>query len=140
MHDVAVIGAGAAGLAASIFAAEAAAKGDRPQRIVLLDGVKTIGAKILVSGGGRCNVTHEVVTPTDYFGNRRIIKNVLAAFSVEQTVKWFASLGVELKREKTGKLFPVTDKARTVLFALVERCRELGVEIQTNHRVVISSV
>jgi len=135
MHDVAVIGAGAAGLAASIFAAEAAAKGDRPQRIVLLDGVKTIGAKILVSGGGRCNVTHEVVTPTDYFGNRRIIKNVLAAFSVEQTVKWFASLGVELKREKTGKLFPVTDKARTVLFALVERCRELGVEIQTNHHV-----
>lgn len=135
MHDVAVIGAGAAGLAASIFAAEAAAKGDRPQRIVLLDGVKTIGAKILVSGGGRCNVTHEVVTPTDYFGNRRIIKNVLAAFSVEQTVKWFASLGVELKREKTGKFFPVTDKARTVLFALVERCRELGVEIQTNHRV-----
>jgi len=135
MHDVAVIGAGAAGLAASIFAAEAAAKGDRRQRIVLLDGAITIGAKILVSGGARCNVTHEVVTPTDYFGNRRIIKNVLAAFSVEQTVKWFASLGVELKREETGKLFPVTDKARTVLHALVERCRELGVEIQTNHRV-----
>src|SRR5438128_3614064 len=135
IHDIAVIGAGAAGLAASIFTAETAAKGNCPQRIVLLDGVKTIGAKILVSGGGRCNVSHEVVTPTDYFGNRRIIKNVLAAFSVEQTVNWFASLGVELKREKTGKFFPVTDKARTVLFALVEGCRELGVEIQTNHRV-----
>ncbi len=135
MHDVAVIGAGAAGLAASIFAAEAAAKGDRRQRIVLLDGAITIGAKILVSGGARCNVTHEVVTPTDYFGNRRIIKNMLAAFSVEQTVKWFASLGVELKREETGKFFPVTDKARTVLHALVERCRELGVETLTNHRV-----
>jgi len=135
MHDVAVIGAGAAGLAASIFTAEAAVKGDRAQRIVLLDGAKTIGAKILVSGGGRCNVTHDVVTPIDFFGNRRIIKNVLAAFSVEQTVKWFASLGVELKREETGKLFPVTDKARTVLHALVERCRELGVEVQPNHRV-----
>ena len=135
MHDVAVIGAGAAGLAASIFAAEAAAKGDRPQRIVLLDGAKTIGAKILVSGGGRCNVTHEVVTPTDYFGNRRIIKNVLAAFSVEQTVKWFASLGVELKREETGKLFPVTDKARTILTTLANRCHELGVTIRPDHRV-----
>lgn len=135
MHDVAVIGAGATGLAAAIFAAEAAAKGDCAQRIVLLDGVKTIGAKILVSGGGRCNVTHEVVTPTDYFGNRRIIKNVLAAFSVEQTVKWFASLGVELKREETGKLFPVTDKARTVLHALVDRCHELGVVIRPDHRV-----
>ena len=90
MHDIAVVGAGAAGLAASIFAAEAVAKGDVQRRIVLLDGVNTIGAKILVSGGGRCNVTHEVVTPSDYFGNRRIIKNVLAAFSVDQTVKWFA--------------------------------------------------
>jgi predicted Rossmann fold flavoprotein len=135
MYDVAVIGAGAAGLAASIFAAEGAAKGDRPQRIVLLDGTKTIGAKILVSGGGRCNVTHEVVTPTDYFGNRRIIKNVLAAFSVEQTVKWFASLGVELKCEETGKLFPVTDKARTILTALANRCHELGVTIRPDHRV-----
>jgi predicted Rossmann fold flavoprotein len=135
MHDIAVIGAGAAGLAASIFTAEAAAKGDRPQSIVLLDGVKTIGAKILISGGGRCNVAHEVVTPTDYFGNRRIIRNVLAAFSVEQTVKWFASLGVELKREKTGKLFPVTDKARTILTALLNRCRALGVIIQSDHRV-----
>jgi len=135
MHDIAVVGAGAAGLAASIFAAEAAAKGDVQRRIVLLDGVNTIGAKILVSGGGRCNVTHEVVTPSDYFGNRRIIKNVLAAFSVDQTVKWFASLGVELKHEDTGKLFPVTDKARTVLGALVERCHQLRVEIQSNHRV-----
>jgi predicted Rossmann fold flavoprotein len=135
MHDIAVIGAGAAGLAASIFTAEAAAKGDRPQSIVLLDGVKTIGAKILVSGGGRCNVAHEVVTPTDYFGNRRIIRNVLAGFSVEQTVKWFASLGVELKREKTGKLFPVTDKARTILTALLNRCRALGVIILSDHRV-----
>jgi predicted Rossmann fold flavoprotein len=135
LHDVAVVGAGAAGLAVSIFAAETAAKGDRVQRIVLLDGVKTIGAKILVSGGGRCNVTHEAVIPTDYFGNRRIIKNVLAAFSVEQTVKWFASLGVELKREETGKLFPVTDNARTVLNALVDRCHALDVAIRLDHRV-----
>ena len=135
MHNVVVIGAGAAGLAASIFAAETAAQHDRQRKIVLLEGAKTIGAKILISGGGRCNVTHEVVSPTDYCGNRRMIKNVLAAFSVDQTVKWFASLGVELKREDTGKLFPVTDKARTVLHALVKRCHTLGVETLLNHRV-----
>jgi len=134
-HAIAVIGAGAAGLAASIFAAEAAAKGDRPRRIVLFDGAKTIGAKILISGGGRCNVTHDVVTATDYFGNRHIIRNVLAAFSVEQTISWFASLGVELKREETGKLFPVTDRARAILSALVTRCHELGVSILLDHRV-----
>lgn len=136
MHDVAVVGAGAAGLAASIFAAEAATKDDRAQRIVLLDGAKTIGAKILISGGGRCNVTHEVVTPFDFFGNRHIIKNVLAAFSVEQTVAWFASLGVGLKREETGKFFPITDKARTILSALVDRCHTLGAGIWPDHRVI----
>jgi predicted Rossmann fold flavoprotein len=132
--DIAVIGAGAAGLAAGIFAGETVRQTE-PRRIVILDGANTIGAKILVSGGGRCNVTHEVVTPTDFFGNRRIIKNVLAAFSVEQTIAWFAALGVDLKREETGKLFPVSDKARTVLNALVDRCRALGVAICPRHRV-----
>jgi predicted Rossmann fold flavoprotein len=131
---VAIVGAGAAGLAAAIAAAERAKPAD-DVRILLLDGAHTLGAKILVSGGGRCNVTHEAVTPTDFFGNRRIIKNVLAAFSVEQTIAWFASLGVDLKREETGKLFPVTDKSRTVLNALIERCRQLGVEIHSDHRV-----
>jgi predicted Rossmann fold flavoprotein len=136
MHDVAVVGAGAAGLSASIFAAEAATTDGHARRIVLLDGAKTIGAKILVSGGGRCNVTHEVVSPIDFFGNRRIIKNVLAALPVEHTVAWFASLGVDLKREETGKLFPVTDKARTILDALVNRCHTLGARIRPDHRVI----
>jgi len=132
--DVAIVGAGAAGLAAAIFAGEAAQR-TGPRRIILFDGAKTIGAKILVSGGGRCNVAHEAVTPADFFGNRHIIRNVLAAFPVEQTVTWFASLGVELKREETGKLFPVTDKARTVLDALVNRCRQLDITLCPNHRV-----
>lgn len=133
--DISVVGGGAAGLAAAIFAGEAA-KLSGSRSIVLLEGAKTVGAKILISGGGRCNVTHHQVSPTDFFGNRRIIKNVLAAFPVEQTIKWFASLGVELKREETGKLFPVTDKARTILDALVTRCRELGIGIQPDHRVI----
>ncbi|MFO0705894.1 MAG: NAD(P)/FAD-dependent oxidoreductase [Nitrospira sp.] len=130
--DLTIIGAGAAGLAAAIFAGETATGA---RSIVVLDGARSIGAKILVSGGGRCNVTHDVVTPTDYFGNRRIIKNVLASFPVEQTIGWFASMGVELKREETGKLFPVSDNARTVLRALIERCRTLGVSIRAYHRV-----
>lgn len=135
LNEIAVIGAGAAGLAAAIFAAEAASEAGVRARIVLLDGAKSIGAKIRVSGGGRCNVTHAVVTPNDYFGNRRIIKNVLAAWSVEETIEWFAAMGVRLKREETGKLFPVTNRASTVLNALIERCRELGIDIRPDHRV-----
>ncbi|ODT46263.1 MAG: hypothetical protein ABS70_01125 [Nitrospira sp. SCN 59-13] len=129
--DMCVIGAGAAGLAAAIFAAEI----QPALRVELLDGATSIGAKILVSGGGRCNVTHDVVTPEDFFGTRHLVRNVLAAFPVNETVAWFASLGVDLKREETGKLFPVTDKARTVLDALTGRCRELGVVIRPGHRV-----
>ncbi|MGC3975921.1 MAG: NAD(P)/FAD-dependent oxidoreductase [Nitrospira sp.] len=129
--DMCVIGAGAAGLAAAIFAAEL-----RPgHRVELLDGARSVGAKILVSGGGRCNVTHDVVTPEDFFGTRHLVRNVLAAFPVKDTVAWFASLGVNLKREETGKLFPVTDKARTVLDALIRRSGELGVVLRPGHRV-----
>lgn len=129
--DLCVIGAGAAGMAAGIFAAER----DPTLRVALLDGATSIGAKILVSGGGRCNVTHDVVTPEDFFGTRHLVRNVLAAFPVKDTVAWFASLGVDLKREETGKLFPVTDKARTVLDALTAHSRALGVVLRPGHRV-----
>ena len=129
--DLCVIGAGAAGLAAGIVAAE-----HNPHlTVALLEGARTIGTKILVSGGGRCNVTHDVVSPDDFFGTRHLVRNVLAAFPVQETVRWFASLGVELTREDTGKLFPVTDKARTVLDALTARCRALGVILRPGHRV-----
>lgn len=132
---IAVVGAGAAGLAAAIFAAETTTSSGRSGRILLLDGAKHIGAKVLVSGGGRCNVTHDVVTPGDFFGNRHIIRNILAGFNVDETVQWFASMGVALKREATGKLFPVTDQARSVLNALVDRARRAGVTMCLDHRV-----
>ena len=130
--DVAVIGAGAAGLTAGIAAAEA-----RPgARVVLLDGATRIGAKILVAGGGRCNVTHDRVDPRDYnASSRSFVKNVLSSFTADDTVAWMASLGVELKREPTGKLFPTTDKARTVLDALLGRLEEVGAVLKTGHRV-----
>jgi len=130
--DVAIIGGGAAGLAAAIFAAQAT---NRARRIVLLDGAKTLGAKILVSGGGRCNVTHDSVSPEDFNGSRPIVRNILAAFPASATVEWFASMGVQLKREETGKLFPVADSAGVVLSALLRRCGELGVEILCAARV-----
>ena len=136
--DIAIIGAGAAGLTAAIFAAEAVHEqaGDGNPRLVVLDGANSIGAKILVSGGGRCNVTHAVVRPQDFHGSQPVIRNILAAFSVPATCRWFASLGVELKQEETGKLFPTTDKARTVLNALLRRCQQLGVVLLPHHRVM----
>jgi predicted Rossmann fold flavoprotein len=134
-YDIAIVGAGAAGLTAGIFAGETARAHNRSLRIVLLDSAKKIGAKILVSGGGRCNVTHDEVHPEDFNGSRPVIRNILAAFDERATVRWFHSLGVELKREETGKLFPVSDRARTVLEALVRRCTDLQVTILPHQRV-----
>jgi predicted Rossmann fold flavoprotein len=129
VYDIAIIGGGAAGLTAAIFARRTAPHAT----IVLLDGAKKLGAKILISGGGRCNVTHDVVTPDDFNGNRNAIAKVLRTFTVEQTVAWFAAMGVTMKREETGKLFPVSDRAKTVLDALLRECA--GVEMQLDFKV-----
>jgi predicted Rossmann fold flavoprotein len=129
--DIAIIGGGAAGLAAAIVAARA----DPTKRILILEATHQCGTKILASGGGRCNVTNANVTPDDFNGPRNIVRNILAGFNPRATVEWFASLGVELKTEETGKLFPVSDSAHTVLDALTRRCRELNIAIQTHCRV-----
>ncbi len=137
-YDIVIVGAGAAGLATAIFAAEGLCDGGAgagSARILVLDGATAIGAKILISGGGRCNVTNAEVTPLDYNGSRNPIRNVLAAFDVAATCRWFAGLGVELVREDTGKLFPVANTARSVLAALLKRCRELDIDVRTAHRV-----
>ena len=128
-YDIAVIGAGAAGLMAAIFAGRSGAK------VVALDGAPKIGAKILISGGGRCNVTHDVVRPADFNGSRKAIARVLRTFDVPQTVDFFQELGVPLKREETGKLFPVSDRAKDVIDALLRACADAGVEVLTRFRV-----
>ena len=138
--DIAVVGLGAAGLMAAIWAGRRAREmeraGGRSLRVVGFDGAARLGAKILVAGGGRCNVTHFEVSERDYAGaSANAIKKVLRSFDVARTVGFFREIGVELKREETGKLFPVTDSARTVLDALLGAAREAGVELRHPARV-----
>jgi predicted Rossmann fold flavoprotein len=128
--DLVVVGAGAAGLFAAIHAARAGA------RVVALDGARVIGAKILVAGGGRCNVTHHAVDEKAYAGSSPgAIRTVLRKFTVEDTVRFFEAYGVELKREETGKLFPTTDDAHTILNALLQAARDAGVDLRFPRRV-----
>jgi predicted Rossmann fold flavoprotein len=130
--DLIVIGAGAAGLATAIFTAR-----QRPgARVRCLDGARTIGAKILVSGGSRCNVTNRVVTERDFWGGpRRAISHVLRAFPAARAAAFFADLGVALHEEEDGKLFPDSNRARTVLDALLGEAARLGVAVERNQRV-----
>jgi hypothetical protein len=130
--DIVVVGAGAAGLMAGVVAARAAPAA----RVVILDGARKLGAKILVSGGGRCNVTHERVGADDFNGSTRpAIRKVLARLSVRDTLAFFAELGVVVKKEPSGKLFPVTDDARTVLDALLAAARDAGARLAHPRRV-----
>jgi predicted Rossmann fold flavoprotein len=130
--DVAIVGAGAAGLASAIFAARAAPG----LRVRLLDGARHIGAKILVSGGSRCNVTNRVVTERDFWGGpSRVIGRVLRAFPAERAADFFEELGVALHEEEHGKLFPNTNRAQTVLEALLDEARRRGVVLEAGARV-----
>src|SRR5580765_7507998 len=98
--DLAVVGAGAAGLMAALQAGRAARAAGRRATIVALDGAAKLGAKILVAGGGRCNVTHDAVDETAFAGSTpAAIRRILRRFSVEDTIEFFASQRVSLKRE-----------------------------------------
>lgn len=148
VHDIAIIGTGAAGLMAGIAAGREAIRvagggagtsagpSGGALRIIALDSARTLGAKILVAGGGRCNVTHNAVNERDYHGSTPgAIRTVLRRFGVPETVAFFEGLGVALKREETGKLFPTTDSARTVLAALLGEAARVGVRIKYPWRV-----
>lgn len=134
--DVLVIGTGAAGLFAAAWAGRAARDAGQPLTIVAVDGAKKLGAKILVAGGGRCNVTHWRVSEADFAGSTPpAIRKVLRRFTVADTVAFFREAGVEFKREDTGKLFPVTDSARTILDALVQEAEAAGASLVHPARV-----
>ncbi|MEP7293387.1 MAG: NAD(P)/FAD-dependent oxidoreductase [Chloroflexota bacterium] len=128
--DIIIIGAGAAGLMAGIWAART-----HPSRkIIALDGAKKLGAKILVAGGGRCNVTHDEVDADAFAGgSRNAIRKLLLRYDVLDTITFFRDLGVKLKREDSGKLFPVSNQAQTILDALLRAAAP--VSIRTEHRV-----
>jgi predicted Rossmann fold flavoprotein len=131
--DVVIVGAGAAGLAAAVFCARAASA---TRRVVCVDGAKKVGAKILVSGGSRCNVTNRVVTERDFWGgDSRVIRDVLRAYPAPRAIAFFEELGVRLHEEADGKFFPESNRARTVLDALIRAVSTSGAELHTECRI-----
>ena len=131
--EVAIVGAGAAGLATAIFARRLA-----PTRtVLLLDGARKPGAKILISGGSRCNVTNAIVTERDFWGGRApIVRRILRRFPVADTIAFFREIGVQLHEEADGKLFPDSNRARDVLDALLREAARVGVTLLADHRVL----
>lgn len=128
-YDVIVIGGGPSGLMAAIGAAEKGA------RVLLLDKGDKLGRKLAISGGGRCNVTNRL--PIDEIvkhipGNGRFLYSAFSIFNNEDIISFFEKLGVHLKEEDHGRMFPVSDKAQSVVDALLRRLKELQVDVRVN--------
>ena len=125
---IVVVGAGAAGFMAAIFAAQAS------RRVVLLERTKDGGRKILMSGGGRCNVLPSVLEPKRFVtaSSPNTLKKLLLSWPhLEQRRFFEEEMGIPLKlEEETGKLFPVSDRARDVRDGLDAMARRDGVEIR----------
>ncbi len=130
---IAVIGAGPAGLMASVRAAECGSS-----RVLLFEKNASPGRKLLMTGNGRCNVSNSAdirMYPENYFGNGKFLYKALHALSPSDLRDFFASRGLRLKEEDGGRLFPVSDQARDVLETLMERAKDLGVEFHTEEPV-----
>ncbi|MCP1311251.1 NAD(P)/FAD-dependent oxidoreductase [Paenibacillus tyrfis] len=131
-YDVIVIGGGPSGLMACIAASRQGA------RVVLVDKGDKLGRKLGISGGGRCNVTNakeidEIIKHIP--GNGRFLHSAFAHFGNREIIAFFENLGIRLKEEDNGRMFPVTDKAKTVVDALVGQVRKQGVDIKVNRAV-----
>ncbi|MCY3789136.1 MAG: aminoacetone oxidase family FAD-binding enzyme, partial [Gemmatimonadetes bacterium] len=130
--DCIVVGGGAAGMLAAIVAAEAG------ERVTLLEGSGKLGRKILISGNGRCNLTNKAADDLrHYHGTHpRFVRSALDQFRLEETLAFFADLGIEFREEKRQRLFPVSDQAQSVIDLLADRMRCLGIRVKTNAKVV----
>jgi len=130
-EQIAIAGGGAAGF----FAAIACAEANPDCEVSIYERSPQFLSKVRISGGGRCNVTHGLFEPkmfTDRYprGQRELI-SPFHRFSAEDTVAWFESRGVRLKREPDGRMFPVTDSSQTVIDCLLAEAKAAGVRMFT---------
>ncbi|MET3851617.1 MULTISPECIES: NAD(P)/FAD-dependent oxidoreductase [unclassified Paenibacillus] len=128
-YDVIVAGGGSAGLMACVSAARHGAS------VLLLDKGNKLGRKLGISGGGRCNVTNAKETDdliAHIPGNGRFLYSAFQHFNNRDIMNFFEGLGIALKEEDNGRMFPVSDKAASVVGALIQEVKRLGVEIKTD--------
>jgi predicted Rossmann fold flavoprotein len=129
---IVIAGGGAAGFFAALSCAEAGSDAE----ILILEKTSQFLAKVKISGGGRCNVTHACFNEREFAtryprGERALIAS-FKRFQASDTVAWFEKRGVKLKTESDGRMFPVTDSSQTVIDCLLESARAAGVKFKTN--------
>lgn len=139
MRKLIIVGGGAAGFFAAINTAEQAKQNGLPIEVQILEASNSTLKKVSISGGGRCNVTHNLFD-TRAFCERypRGSKELLSAFQrfqAQDTVEWFQKRGVHLVAEDDGRMFPDTDTSETIIQCFEESARNAGVQVKLNHKV-----
>lgn len=132
IYDIVVIGGGAAGTMAAIRAAQL------KKKVLLAERNDSIGRKILITGKGRCNITNiaDINVFIEKFGKQgEFLRTAFHLFSSEDVMGFFRSLGLETKAERQGRVFPVTDKAASVVEVLKKALAENGVEVIYGSRI-----
>ncbi len=128
-RQIIVAGGGAAGF----FAAIACAETDPGSVVTIYEATAHLLAKVKVSGGGRCNVTHACFEPRElvkrYPRGARELRGAFSRWQPRDTVAWFEKRGVALKTEADGRMFPVTDNSQTIVDCLLEAAEKAGVRI-----------
>lgn len=134
-RNIVVIGGGAAGF----FAATEIAVLQPEADVYLLEGSQRPLAKVLISGGGRCNVTHAMFDAGNlvkqYPRGYRELRGAFSRFQPEDTIEWFRSRGVALKTEADGRMFPTSNKSETIAHCLKESAKRAGVKLRLGWRV-----
>ncbi|MDA1337172.1 MAG: NAD(P)/FAD-dependent oxidoreductase [bacterium] len=131
--DVVVIGGGASGMIA------AGRAGERGRSVLLLEKNPTLGKKLLITGGGRCNVTNNKpavpVMLKEYKGSDKFLFSAFVQFGVKETLQFFSDRGMKIKEEAEGRMFPVSNKAKSVWDVLMQYVKKGGVKVQTKAHV-----
>lgn len=128
----AIIGAGASGLAAAIVLGRRIKKTKSKQKIIILEKQSRPGKKLLATGGGRCNLSNIHASSEFYYGDNGLISPVFDIFSFEDTARFFDSLGMLIRTDEAGRVYPYSGKSATVLDCLCAECERLNVSIQTD--------
>lgn len=124
MYDIAIIGGGAAGLMAAVSAKMT----DAARTVVILERLDKVGKKLLATGNGRCNLTHDPIREDCYHGGISLFREVYGRFPAEETRRFFERLGVWTFADEAGRVYPVSCQASAVLDALRFRAEALGAE------------
>jgi len=128
--DVAVVGAGAAGLAGAISA------GRRGATVAVLERLPWIGKKLLATGGGRCNLLNEELSAEDYTSTAPgLVASVLDRFGRAEIRAFFEGIGLRLQADEAGRVYPATNQAASVLKVLELEAGRLGIGIETRFEV-----